>query len=164
MSEHNVDNSSVVIGHLFSTSECTDVAWFSEKIRLPVCDIKLLSLQDAGGLNASMFEILVTVEDSKVLKFILKTIKASDLSRTIGFPREAFFYHFFGRTIGSFIPKCVSIYGNMATGEKQLLMERIDGVQSGYFFGKHSPHNFNKDLDALTGCVESSEQRQQLTV
>ena len=39
----------------------------------------------------------------------------------------------------------------MDTGEKILLLEDLsDGVQSGYFFGPHSPHNWGKDLDALT--------------
>ncbi|KAJ3021797.1 UNVERIFIED_CONTAM: hypothetical protein HDU68_009440 [Siphonaria sp. JEL0065] len=98
--------------------------------------------------------------------FIVKSLAAEDRSRTLQLAREALFYSEFANVLedASWTAKVYFTDGDMETGRKLIVLEDLsrDYVQSGYYFGNCSPHNWSKDLEGVTG-VGSIKERQKLT-
>lgn len=90
--------------------------------------------------------------EQRTATYILKTERSIEISKAVGGPREALFYKYLAPHLSSRVPtpKAYFAHGDMATGEKVIILEDIkDSVQSGYYFGSGSPHNLGKDLAAL---------------
>ncbi|KAI9349729.1 kinase-like domain-containing protein [Obelidium mucronatum] len=133
-------------------------------------------ISDAGGLTGSMQRLTVqhpidsesTQLATTTTSFIVKSISPEvlDRSKTLQLAREALFYKFFGSTLHKYIPKIHYSKGDLETGEKLLVMQdlSLSHIQSGYCFGQCSPHNWGKDLEALTGCKNESTERKDLTL
>lgn len=127
--------------------------WLSELFKKPVRSFETIDMSGAGGLNASMAKLVITFEDGTVKTAVSKTIPEErwGASKDFGHPRECLFYEKFADTLDVTTPKAYFTNGNMDTGVKLLLLEDLsDCIQSGYFFGNHSPLNWGKDLEALT--------------
>jgi len=59
--------------------------------------------------------------------------------------------------MGKEIPRIPFAYGNWETGHKALLMEDVgEGIQTGYFFGPGSPHNWGRDLAKIVNSIPNS--------
>ena len=61
----------------------------------------------------------------------------------------------------SALPEVYFSAGDMVLGKKTTIMEDLTAsgaVQCGYYFGPNSPHNYGKDLAALTAGVVSSQE------
>lgn len=61
----------------------------------------------------------------------------------------------------SALPEVYFSAGDMVLGKKTTIMEDLSAsgaVQCGYYFGPNSPHNYGKDLAALTAGVASSQE------
>uniref|UniRef100_A0A0G4IAM3 Aminoglycoside phosphotransferase domain-containing protein n=1 Tax=Chromera velia CCMP2878 TaxID=1169474 RepID=A0A0G4IAM3_9ALVE len=122
-----------------------------------------------GGASGDMF--LLTVEtrvrekressETTTHDLVLKATRPEGLqgSKQVGLAREGVFLDRMTRVSDTrdplfplkvLLPKCLWAKGDMDLGGKALVMEKIDGVQSGYFFGKHSPHNWDVDVEAET--------------
>jgi thiamine kinase-like enzyme len=109
-----------------------------------------------GGLNATMRRLVANFADGSMDKYVYKTVLPDSYqkSRDLGLPREAFFYQYLAPTLavhGVQLPQVVFVHGDMSTGEKTMILEDLSSqcVQSGYFFGPGSPHNWGKDLAAV---------------
>lgn len=119
----------------------------------------------AGGLSGDMLRLRVTMEttdaetgevSSTQKTFVSKTSKPDATSaRQLGLAREAFFYVNLAdrirKDVGNVVAEVLAAYGDMSTGHKAMIMEDLTGaIQTGYFFGPGSPHNWGKDLEKLT--------------
>lgn len=110
-----------------------------------------------GGLSAAMRRLKISFNDGTNGTYVYKTVLPAGHSRSkdLGGPRESLFYEHLAPTLrsrGVSIPVSLYVHGDMSTGEKTIILEDLSGVsvQSGYYFGAGSPHNWNKDLAALT--------------
>lgn len=69
----------------------------------------------------------------------------------MGHPREACFYNTFADQLserGFSLPSTLYSFGDMSTGEKTILLQDLSNcVQSGYFYGPVSPHNFGNVIE-----------------
>lgn len=138
-------------------------AWLSSKLvgSPVVTSVEVESMSGAGGLNCDMQRLHVVFEEGSAVKtFVLKRTRAGGnaSSKNLGLVREALFYKFIQETketwVDVLVPSLVHVSfaeGDEATGSKHILMEDLkSAVQSGYFFGPHSPLNWGKDLVSLT--------------
>lgn len=138
-----------------------DIVWLNANItnesnNNDVVTCKIKDLSDAGGLSgASMFKIQLDRASGQSQSLVCKIIPSNlkERSKNLGQPRESIFYESFSsklKSIGMSIPNTYYCYGDMLTGEKQIILQDLsDCIQSGYFYGNHSPHNWDKNLSAL---------------
>ena len=149
-----------LVGEPFTDEQCVDKDWLNRYCGLDVASASLVPLTDAGGLNAEMKKLVVVLITGEEKTYVLKRNHGSARAIYLGTSREAFFYKYFASTVAEIVPKVNYAYGDMATGTKAILMENLsDCIQCGYFFGKHSPHNWSKDLQAIVGYEDSSPAR-----
>lgn len=129
--------------------------------------IELTSLSGAGGMSsAHMLKVIITTiiaGEEKKQSYVYKSHNDNTLqmSKEMGLAREPLFYNNFSSVLREqkvLSPVAVAAEGNMETGSFRILMEDLSGcaVQSGYFFGPGSPHNWGKDLAALTSVAGST--------
>ncbi|KAI9224609.1 kinase-like domain-containing protein [Blastocladiella britannica] len=129
----------------------------------------------AGGMACKLTRIRYTTStgnDGETLKkesVVIKTLNPGTLPRSIqlGLAREAIFYRDFATTVSThhqgLLPTVYAADGDMASGQKVMMLEdlgAVGAIQLGYFFGPGSPHNWNRDLAALTkdgGIVDSAD-------
>jgi len=115
------------------------------------------NMAGAGGLNGTMKRVVYTYrtsdgkeETGSVVAKYFPTTKWA-FSAQMGHPRESLFYSNFASKFGFPTPKLYYAVGDMTTGEKILVLQDLkDYVQSGYFFGPYSPHNWGRDLSVYT--------------
>ncbi len=92
--------------------------------------------------------------------YVLKRTRSNGAAKSqqLGLAREFKFYEHTKAAAGTdalaplaaYLPQIVYSGGSMESGLKDILMQDLtSAVQSGYFFGPFSPHNWNKDLAAL---------------
>ena len=109
-------------------------------------------LNNTGGLNGIISRLSLQFANGETKSFIKKVSnsKSYETSIKLGLSREALFYKELAPRLNDFGGIC-EVYvsqGNMETGEKLIILEDLkDSIQSGYFFGPGSPHNWGKDLD-----------------
>jgi hypothetical protein len=127
--------------------------------------ISLTSLSGAGGLSsAHMLKVNLSfggVEGEEThISYVYKSHNDNtiEMSKDMGLAREALFYREFSSILRGqkvLSPVAVASEGDMEKGSFRILMEDLSGcaVQSGYFFGPGSPHNWGKDLAALTSVA-----------
>ncbi|CAK9110640.1 Putative surface protein bspA-like (TvBspA-like-625) [Durusdinium trenchii] len=133
-------------------------AWLAERLTRPVTHVEVESMGSAGGLNCSMVRLVLTCQDgdeSSRHTMVLKRTGENGFaqSKLLGLAREAHFYQSLAKDprLKGILPEIYYASGNMATGEKEILMEDLkEGIQSGYFFGPTSPLNWEKDLATIT--------------
>jgi hypothetical protein len=137
--------------------------WLNESIlkatgKTPV-SAALVDFSGMGGLSAEMKRLVVTFEGGTEQKFVWKTVREASLGRSkdLGLAREALFFEHLAPTLsktGVPLPNLVYVHGDMTTGEKTIILEDLSAqcVQSGYFFGPGSPHNWGKDLAAVVAA------------
>lgn len=139
--------------------------WVQSNTSLSASAVTLEPLLDAGGLCGTMRKLTVTSSSGEASTYILKFTAPENTGRgkSLGLPREAFFYNNFGARLREFVPEVPFAFGDMDSGDKTILMTDLSSyAQSGYFFGACSPHNWRKDLTAIT-TVEEGPARQELT-
>ena len=118
-----------------------------------------------GGLSAEMQRVKVKSPDNSDLKkIIFKSTKEAGVvsSKLFGLAREGVFFEnldAFGAFNG-FLPEIYYSKGDMNTGIRTILMKDLseEYVQSGYFFGSHSPLNWGKDVETLSKEVVIGEE------
>lgn len=137
-----------------------DLVWLNANITNcdndEIVSCNVIDLSGAGGLSgASMFKIQVHRASGNIQHHVCKIIPKDlqERSKSLGQARESIFYESFSiklQSIGISIPNTYYCYGDMITGEKQIILQDLsDCIQSDYFYGNHSPHNWTKDLNAL---------------
>jgi len=144
-------------------AKVTDVAWLSDVLggtRGKVVGAELEDLSGAGGLSgARLSRLRVRYDgDGGPASCVLKA-RRDDLCKSFGLAREALFFreHAGGLVEQGLAPRVYHSHGSMEAGEKWILMEDLsEAVQSGYYFGAHSPLNWGKDLSALTATTPST--------
>eukprot|EP00929_Paragymnodinium_shiwhaense_P034259 TRINITY_DN18667_c0_g1_i3.p2 TRINITY_DN18667_c0_g1~~TRINITY_DN18667_c0_g1_i3.p2 ORF type:complete len:233 (+),score=39.91 TRINITY_DN18667_c0_g1_i3:319-1017(+) len=137
---------------IHAESGCVDADWLSKQMGRAVKSGKMCKLDKQGGMSGDMQAIEVTFEDGQVLKLAMKSLGSSmlDTSIKLGLPREAFFYNDLSNRISDIVPTAYYAHGDMATGEKVLLMGCLEEVvPAGVFFGKGNPNNWALDIDRL---------------
>jgi hypothetical protein len=119
-----------------------------------------MALEDFSGMGglsgAVMKKLRVVFADESEKTYVYKTIleRGQERSKNLELAREAMFYGIFASALvdrGVSLPTPVYTHGDMGTGEKTIILDDLSAacVQSGYFFGPGSPHNWGKDLDAV---------------
>ncbi|KAI9030212.1 kinase-like domain-containing protein [Hyaloraphidium curvatum] len=153
----------LVVGKAPPENFLDDLSWLVEHLNAQsaagarATAASLADFSGQGGLNAQMRKLTVAYDDGTDKKFVLKTMLEAELGRSkaLGLARECFFYAQLApelRKHGVGIAECVYVYGDISSGKKTIVLEDISerSTQSGYFFGPGSPHNWGKDLAALT--------------
>lgn len=133
-------------------------AWLGAQLGRPVFEVVREDMVGAGGFHAEMFRILVRFSEGGSATYVVKSTGPSDMRKAMGLAREALFYRQLAPVLVArlggrvrLLPHVVCAHGSMATGRKLIVMEDLSAsVQSGYFFGPGSPHNWDNDLGALT--------------
>lgn len=148
-----------VIGEPCSLDDLANPSWLTSRLGFEVRSAELQDMSGSGGLSAAMLRLKVVHEaDGSETSFIIKRTKPGEEARSanLGLSREAYFFNdCSGMLPAGLIPKVNYIYGNMSSGDKTIIMEDFpDAIQSGYFFGPGSPHNWGKDLAAITSKAE----------
>lgn len=118
-------------------------------------------LEGAGGSYGEMHQVMLSDSQGQekcqlIVKLVPDVEGKKTLSKVLGLPREAAFFNTFAPTLSKVIglPKVWHSEGDVTTGEKVVVMERLANVtQSGYFFGPGSPLNQGKDLPKI--CAEA---------
>ena len=120
-----------------------------------VTKIELVDIHGHGGLSGDMKKLFVHFGETQK-SYIYKTVVPSRerMSAELGLAREAFFYHFFADTLRKSqvqLPEVIFSHGDIVTGAKTVILEDLssNSVQSGYFFGEGTPHNWGKELQTL---------------
>jgi hypothetical protein len=146
-----------------SVSENDLLVWYNAFSSETASKIEIFDFSGEGGLSAAMRKTKFYFENVETRTYIFKSVAATNLlrSKQLELAREAYFYHYFSKNlmeIGVNIPFSAAIHGNFKTGEKYMLLEDLSDymIQSGYFFGPGSPHNWGKDLDKLTSTRKVS--------
>mmetsp|Transcript_4397 Transcript_4397/g.15267 ORF Transcript_4397/g.15267 Transcript_4397/m.15267 type:complete len:371 (-) Transcript_4397:2410-3522(-) len=115
-----------------------------------------------GGLSgASLLRLRLTLQSETPMPqehtYVVKRRDGDGHSVALGLAREALFYAELAPALAEarLLPRILHSHGVMQTGEKLIVMEDLsqDGVQSGLYFGSHSPLNWGKDLEKLTTCA-----------
>ena len=128
------------------------VEWLQARLkRDDVSDVVAESMTGAGGLNCPMTRLMVTLKGGTTESFVYKRHDADKIgmSKMLGLAREALFYEAFAsdERLQPMLPQVLHTKGDLSTGEKEIIMQDLsEGIQSGYFFGPGSPHNWDKDL------------------
>mmetsp|Transcript_11563 Transcript_11563/g.42294 ORF Transcript_11563/g.42294 Transcript_11563/m.42294 type:complete len:388 (-) Transcript_11563:30-1193(-) len=133
----------------------TDKAWLSALLGKEVESATLEDMSKAGGLSGIMHRLNVTFTGGDVASFVVKQTKPdSQTSKNLGLVREALFYDQLATHISDRVnlPQTLYAHADVANATHMIVMEDLsDAIQSGYFFGNYSPHNWGKDLAQLTG-------------
>lgn len=147
------------VGQFYDDASIASVEFVKEYLGLDAKEVLLNPLSGAGGLAAVMQKLSVQLEDESTQTFILKRTPQASLAqaKNLGQPREAFFYTKFSAEMIYNLPQVVYAHGNMNTGAKALLMNDLsNSIQSGYYYGPYSPHNWGKDLSSITGIADEA--------
>mmetsp|Transcript_19736 Transcript_19736/g.62126 ORF Transcript_19736/g.62126 Transcript_19736/m.62126 type:complete len:367 (-) Transcript_19736:66-1166(-) len=100
-----------------------------------------------GGLSGEF--VTVEVKAATERELILKqTGKEKATAIALGTAREGVFYGTLAREL-SVAPAALHAFGDLATGEKQVLMEKVSGVPAGVCFGPGNPNNWSLSAAAL---------------
>lgn len=129
--------------------------------------ISLTRVTGIGGLSSDMHYLKATIDGNEA-SFIVKSTKVADQvnGKSLGKAREALFYSNLYKDLENYGLACISVLyseGDIDKCIRVILMEDISShsVQSGYLFGKHSPHNFDKDLESiLAKCPKVPTQKE----
>jgi hypothetical protein len=148
-----------VIGDPCTLDDVASPSWLSSRLGFEVKSAELQDMSGSGGLSAAMLRLkIVRDSDGSELSYVVKRTKPGEEARSanLGLSREAYFLNdCSGMLPAGLIPQVTYIHGNMSSGEKTIIMEDFpDAIQSGYFFGPGSPHNWGKDLAAITSKAE----------
>mmetsp|Transcript_45525 Transcript_45525/g.131877 ORF Transcript_45525/g.131877 Transcript_45525/m.131877 type:complete len:394 (-) Transcript_45525:48-1229(-) len=133
----------------------SDPQWLGKQLGRSVASVSSEALSAAGGWSGNMTRFCIQFEDGTHGSYVLKSTKVGReaFGKSMGLFREAFFYLEFASTLTESLamPRVLYARGDPDTGVNVVFMEDLSSaVQSGYFFGKGSPHNWDKDLAALT--------------
>lgn len=155
-----------------------DPAWIRHRTGLPCtnCLVEDISNETRRGnrvRDGATLKLSLTLDgasssssstNSRSLSLIIKQVpEHSQLrSRQLGLAREALFYNHLAADVealagdqqdrsNDMIPKIWYAHGDMATGEKVVIMEDLspEAVDSGVFFGPGNPNNWKRDLKAM---------------
>lgn len=144
-----------------------DLTWLTNNLKfdgsLTVAEARLVDFSGTGGWSGEMRKLFIKFSDGSEKSFCVKNTADSKLktSLEIGLAREGIFYECFLDEIisgGISVPRVYYAYGDMSVGRKEVILDDLsDHVQSGYFFGPYSPHNWGKDLKSITtGCFDEN--------
>jgi hypothetical protein len=112
---------------VFASETEFDVNWASNVFDTEVLQTKIQPFYDHVGKVAEMSRVQVTTSEGEQ-KYIFKQVPGSWLSQVMGFAREALVYTTFEEELSGVAPRVVFASGNMETGEKNLIMEEIEGA------------------------------------
>ncbi len=102
------------------------------------------SANKLGGLSGH-FRFLIADVGGEAVTLALKQTAPANLERSfaLGNAREGLFYrHLAPHLSDACVPHAYTAGGNMQSGESLVLMERIDGVPAGLYFGRGNPNNW----------------------
>lgn len=132
----------------------SNVEWLGRQLGYAIASVSFEDMSGAGGLNAQMRRMrIVTAVGNEEKTYVLKNVRPTDeglvRSKQLGLPREALFFRELASEFSDIIPSVLFSFGDMESGEKYILLQDMsNAVQSGYFFGPVSPHNWGRDLPA----------------
>lgn len=114
-------------------------------VRAPVAAVAASHV--AGGLSGRCDRLVVTLGDRTTRTFVLKTHAGGAAAVRLGLAREALAYTHLASRLAALraVPECYFAAGDLATGAKALLLEDVDGVDSGLCFGGGSPLNWGRE-------------------
>lgn len=130
-----------------------DVEWLSEITKLPITNVVLSHPTDAGGHYAEVFSLALTTASTSTptLNLIVKLLAQGH--RLQGFEREIPVYeNFLTPLINRGLINAPRFYFgdfDADSGAKIVVLEQLNAVHCGRFFGFTSPHNQGKDLDLM---------------
>lgn len=139
-------------------AKLSDPLWLSEITGETVTAVEITTPVDAGGHHATVFSLRCTITPSATrpssteLKLIVKLLGQGNTKQ--GFEREIEVYQRFLQPLNDKglinTPKFYFGDHDPIIGAKIVVLEELDAVHCGRFFGHTSPHNIGKDLVEMT--------------
>jgi hypothetical protein len=132
-----------------------------------IVSVDLRTWSAGGGLSGDSNTFVVVRKDASgvesTTEYFAKFSKLGGEAQAaaLGQPREGLFLGAARKeaAVVPLIPAVLFAHGNMLSGKKVVIMEMINGVQAGYFYGPSSLHNWGKDLKALTAPYGALDER-----
>jgi len=129
----------------------------SQKLPSEVVTAQVSPVTETGGHFAEVFAVELTFDNSPPLSLIAKLVGSCDVSQN--YQREITIYEHFLSPLQEqgiiTVPKFYYGTYDAETGGKLIILEKIDSVLCGRFFGDASPHNDNTDLQSILGKYAS---------
>jgi hypothetical protein len=146
-----------------TAADFADAAWLAAHAGIPDALASAVSppAPTDGLSSASLQRVLVArAPPAPPLHLVLKLTPPSDFARDYGLAREALFYasalpqHLPALPACALaLPRVLLARGDVRSGAKAILMERVEGAQCGAFYGSGSPLNWGKDLGAACAAA-----------
>lgn len=134
----------------------------SRNIQSPIATCTVDPLGGHSGLSGDLSKLTLTFQDSTAMQLVLKRTRSTEdakkYSKKLGLYREGEFYSTIGPWIQkkldqvpnciqrSFIPKALFSASNGETGQKSIVLECYDAIESGVHF-THSVHNVVREME-----------------
>lgn len=141
-----------------------DASVVSELVGKNVDRALLLPLSDKmGGLSGDFRSVVLSMPTSpgggsqqEKMELVLKVTSPGNEERAValGTPREGLFFGSLARELPDCVPTAYHGYGDMKTGAKQVLMEKLRGVPAGVYFGRANPNNWTNQTQYEDKTVE----------
>lgn len=110
-----------------------------------------------GGLSGAFQCVDVSTAAGKTVELILKvTGSQKQTAIALGTAREALFLADFGQELVGVVPRVYHCYGDMASGTKEVLMEKLRGKPAGVYFGRGNPNNWSLSSEDLSAAAADS--------
>lgn len=136
---------------IMTEDHVTDTHWLSRVLGITVNSVTVEDMSGSGGMSGHMRRLRIVSSDNEETTYVLKSTQQRGLeqSKQLGLAREGKFYCTFYEHFKEILPVVKYSHGDLESGEKFILFEDLsDSVQTGYYFGPHSPLNWGKDLNA----------------
>lgn len=120
-------------------------AFFREAVGEPeVASVALEPLAQNSGYANDLFEVITSDKDGVSRSRVVKTMTDDKVARSkqLGLAREGLFFAQYGKELaglGSFLPAVSFAEGDMESGKKLVIMEKLGGVQTGLLLTRHHP-------------------------
>lgn len=110
-----------------------------------------------GGLSGKFQCVEVSTAAGETMKLILKTTGSQKATAiALGTAREALFLARFGQELVGIVPRVYHCFGDMATGDREVLMEKLRGKPAGIYFGRSNPNNWSLSTEELSAAAADS--------
>eukprot|EP00306_Pavlova_sp_CCMP459_P019696 CAMPEP_0185202674 /NCGR_PEP_ID=MMETSP1140-20130426/51505_1 /TAXON_ID=298111 /ORGANISM="Pavlova sp., Strain CCMP459" /LENGTH=427 /DNA_ID=CAMNT_0027770133 /DNA_START=162 /DNA_END=1445 /DNA_ORIENTATION=- len=137
-----------------------DPTQLSDLLGQAVTSARIRPLDKMGGLSGDFRSVDLVMGNGEASRELVLKRTAPGREGTaisLGTAREGKFFALLAPKLAGLVPHAYHAYGDMATGAKEVLMERIPGsVPCGVFFGRGNPNNWGLTEAALDELVRGA--------
>ena len=153
-----------------SSDACLDVSFWRDvsNVRAALGDesieeVEVREWTAGGGLSGDARVLALRRGGEEQELFMKFTAEGGEArSKAVGLAREGLFLGSLSKLLPSmerYAPRVYFGHGSLELGRKVIVLEMVDGVQAGKFFGPHSLHNWGQDLAKATAGFPDLDER-----